>query len=79
MLSAYCWQFQQTEDPNRVIRLARNQAWAQQHPTVLGPDRSHFYMGPDDAMHMGYLAYGSGTSNLQLLSMLRPGKKEGSM
>jgi len=73
----HCYrQFQQKEDPNRVIRLVRDTAWAQQHPTVLGPDRSHFYMGPVDAMHMGYLMYGGGTSKFQMRTMLEPGKKE---
>jgi len=67
----------QREDPNTVIRLVRDTAWIQQHPTVLGPDKSYFYLGPNNSL--GYLIYGGGNIQLPMPYMLRPGKKEGSL
>ncbi|KAF9523269.1 hypothetical protein CPB83DRAFT_887033 [Crepidotus variabilis] len=70
-------EFTQKDDPNRVIRLARDVQWAQQRPTAMGPDNSYFYLGPEN--NIGYLIYGSTSTRIPMSSMLRGGKKEGSV
>ncbi|KAF4601685.1 hypothetical protein EYR40_004884 [Pleurotus pulmonarius] len=44
-------------NPNIVVMLRREAAWSQQHPTIMGPDRSFLYFGPGQSQ--GHLAYGN--------------------
>lgn len=62
------------ENPNLILKLTREAAWAQQHPNVMGPSSSFFYFGPNRSP--GYLAYGS--SGTQPMANSRRQKKDGS-
>ncbi|KAF9528044.1 hypothetical protein CPB83DRAFT_855232 [Crepidotus variabilis] len=70
-------EFQQNEDPNRVIRLVRDGEWSARYPSVMGPDRSYFFMGPEN--NLGYIVFGNGNIHIPMGYMLRGGKKEGSV
>ncbi|TFK29041.1 hypothetical protein FA15DRAFT_664698 [Coprinopsis marcescibilis] len=61
-------------DPNIILRLSRELSWSQQHPSVMGPDNSYFYLGAENAP--GYIVYGNGTLHIPMPFFLRPGKKE---
>ncbi|PFH48995.1 hypothetical protein AMATHDRAFT_81533 [Amanita thiersii Skay4041] len=62
-------------DPNAIVRLTREAPWAQQHPTIMGPDNSFFYLGPES--RPGYIIYGNGRTNIPMTCCIRK-KKEGS-
>ncbi|PPQ94800.1 hypothetical protein CVT25_007437 [Psilocybe cyanescens] len=64
-------------NPNPVIRLTREAAWSQQHPSVMGPDNSFFYLGPESST--GYIVYGGGRVHIPMNFFLRPGKRDGSL
>ncbi|KDR84250.1 hypothetical protein GALMADRAFT_220039 [Galerina marginata CBS 339.88] len=66
-----------SRSPNPVIRLTREPAWSQQHPSIMGPDNSYFYLGPESTS--GYIVYGNNRTNIPMNFFLRPGKREGSL
>ncbi|KAG2143621.1 hypothetical protein DEU56DRAFT_791606 [Suillus clintonianus] len=43
---------------NVIVHIAREAAWSQQHPEIMGPSNSYLYFGPSRAP--GYLVYGNG-------------------
>jgi len=45
-------------NPNLLVRLTREPEWSQQHPNIMGPNKSFLYFGPDRSL--GYLVYGNG-------------------
>ncbi|KAJ8463938.1 hypothetical protein ONZ45_g17412 [Pleurotus djamor] len=55
-----CLAVQIPQDPNLVVRVRREDAWSQQHPAIMGPDRSFLYFGPGNTQ--GYLVYGNSAS-----------------
>ncbi|KAF4619583.1 hypothetical protein D9613_004771 [Agrocybe pediades] len=59
--------------PNVILRLTRELEWSQQHPSIMGPDNSYFYMGPENAP--GYVVYGNGRINIGMPFFLRKGKR----
>ncbi|KAF8180213.1 hypothetical protein BJ912DRAFT_634858 [Pholiota molesta] len=60
-------------NPNIIIRVARETAWSQHYPSVLGPDNAYLYLGPESTM--GYVIYGNNPTNLAMHYFLRPGKQ----
>ncbi|KAF8967461.1 hypothetical protein BDZ97DRAFT_1903351 [Flammula alnicola] len=66
-----------TINPNPVIRVTREAAWSQQHPSIMGPDNSYLYLGPESTP--GYVVYGGNTTHISMTFFLRPGKREGSL
>jgi len=66
-----------SRNPNAVVRLTREAAWSQQHPSIMGPDNSYFYLGPESTA--GFIVYGSNQINIPMAYYLRPGKREGSL
>ncbi|PPR06613.1 hypothetical protein CVT24_001720 [Panaeolus cyanescens] len=68
---------QVAQDPNLVLRLTRETAWSSQHPSIMGPDNSFFYLGPESTA--GYIIYGNNASNIPMNFFLRPGKREQSL
>ena len=69
--------FQVAHDPNPVVRLIREGDWSQQHPTIMGPDNSYFYLGPESTA--GYIVYGNNRTHIPMTFFLRPGRREGSL
>ncbi|PPR03444.1 hypothetical protein CVT26_007860 [Gymnopilus dilepis] len=63
--------------PNPVVRITREAEWAQQHPSIMGPDNSYLYLGPESTA--GYIIYGSNQTQIPMNFFLRPGKREGSL
>ncbi|KAG1735020.1 hypothetical protein EDB19DRAFT_1995978 [Suillus lakei] len=43
---------------NVIVHIAREAAWSQQHPEIMGPSNSYLYFGPSRTP--GYLVYGNG-------------------
>jgi len=66
-----------SRSPNPVIRLIREAAWSQQHRTIMGPDNSYFYLGPESTA--GYIAYGNNLTHIPMTFFLRRGRREGSL
>ncbi|RDB19983.1 hypothetical protein Hypma_013032 [Hypsizygus marmoreus] len=62
-------------NPNAVIRLTREAAWAQQHPSIMGPVNSYLYFGPENAP--GYVVYGNNRNSIPMAYFLRQ-RREGS-
>ncbi|KAF8638097.1 hypothetical protein AX17_002458 [Amanita inopinata Kibby_2008] len=62
-------------DPNPIIRLRREAEWAQQHPTIMGPDTAFYYLGPEN--RPGYVIYGSNKTNIKMSQLFRQ-NREGS-
>ncbi|KAF9476720.1 hypothetical protein BDN70DRAFT_153736 [Pholiota conissans] len=60
-------------NPNILIRVARETAWSQHYPSVLGPDNAYLYLGPESTM--GYVIYGNNPTNFPMHYFLRPGKQ----
>jgi len=48
---------QVSKTPNPLIKLEREPEWAELHQPILGPDRSWFYLGPNNSP--GYVCYGT--------------------
>lgn len=46
------------QQANLIVHIAREAAWSQQHPEIMGPRNSYLYFGPSKAP--GYLVYGNG-------------------
>jgi len=61
-------------NPNIVVRITREPEWSQQHPGIMGPNKSFLYFGPDHSL--GYLVYGN--SPTQPMSNSVRQKREGS-
>lgn len=62
-------------DPNRIIRLRREEAWSSLHSQLIqGPDKSHFFFGAED--RVGVIEYGNNGIRIPMEYYLRPGKKE---
>lgn len=61
--------------PNPIIRLTREAPWAQQHPSIMGPDNSFYYLGPEN--RPGYVIYGNNRTNIQMANLMKK-KSEGS-
>ncbi|KAF9266086.1 hypothetical protein L218DRAFT_971514 [Marasmius fiardii PR-910] len=55
--------------PNLVVRLTREALWASQHPTIMGPERSYFYFGPQ--VTAGYVMYGNNHITLPMSHLCR--------
>ncbi|KAF6748988.1 hypothetical protein DFP72DRAFT_1073812 [Ephemerocybe angulata] len=67
-----------SDDPNKIVRLMREDTWAKQYPnTVMGPDKSHFFFGAEE--RPGVLEYGNNGIRIPMEYLLRAGKKEGSI
>jgi len=64
-------------NPNSVLRLSREPEWSQQHPSIMGPENSFFYLGPESSA--GYVVYGNNRLNIGMTYFLRKGKREGSL
>lgn len=62
------------ENPNLIMKIAREAPWAQQHPDIMGPSNSYFYFGPNRTP--GHLIYGNST--YQTMAQARNRKKENS-
>jgi hypothetical protein len=64
-------------DPNKIIRLIREEPWATAHSSyIMGPDKSYFFFGAEE--RPGYVVYGNSQIKISMEFFLRPGKKEGS-
>ncbi|KAF8733950.1 hypothetical protein AX14_003521 [Amanita brunnescens Koide BX004] len=61
--------------PNPIIRLTREAPWAQQHPSIMGPDNSYYYLGPEN--RPGYIIYGNNRTNIPMANLMKK-KSEGS-
>ena len=61
--------------PNLVIKLTREATWSQQHPSIMGPNNSYFYFGPDTSS--GYIMYGNNPTSHLMTHSIRQ-KREGS-
>ena len=72
-----CLHSQVERYPNPVVRITREAEWAQQHPSIMGPDNSYLYLGPESTA--GYIIYGSNQTQIPMNFFLRPGKREGSL
>ncbi|KAJ7590280.1 hypothetical protein C8J56DRAFT_859705 [Mycena floridula] len=67
--------------PTLIIRLTREPQWAQQHPGVMGPERSWFYFGPPSGGNLadfrvervspGYVVYGNNRISLPMAHLVR--------
>ncbi|CDO77200.1 hypothetical protein BN946_scf184747.g13 [Trametes cinnabarina] len=60
------------ENPNLIMKIAREAPWAQQHPDIMGPNNSYLYFGPNRTP--GHLIYGNST--YQTMAQARNRKKE---
>ncbi|KAJ7075080.1 hypothetical protein B0H15DRAFT_792314 [Mycena belliarum] len=81
--------FTASHTPNLVLKLAREAAWAQHHPGVMGPDAAYFYFGPSapsytsvyapgtPAPSPGYVVYGNNRHSIPMAA-LRRRTREGS-
>ena len=65
---------QADENPNLIMKIAREAPWAQQHPDIMGPSNSYLYFGPNRIP--GHLIYGNST--YQTMAQARHRKKENS-
>lgn len=63
--------------PNPVVRVTREAAWSSQHPSIMGPDNSYLYLGPESTA--GYIVYGGNKTHIPMNFFLRPGRREGSL
>ncbi|EIW76263.1 hypothetical protein CONPUDRAFT_139678 [Coniophora puteana RWD-64-598 SS2] len=61
--------------PNVVMHIAREAEWRQQHTTIMGPDNSFLYFGPERMP--GYMVYGNGAQQ-PMTSSLRKKDSSGS-
>lgn len=57
------------------MRLTREAAWSQQHPSIMGPDNSFFYFGPGPSP--GYIVYGNNRTSIPMGHFTRQ-RREGS-
>ncbi|KAF9458468.1 hypothetical protein BDZ94DRAFT_1313236 [Collybia nuda] len=62
-------------NPNAVVRLTREAAWSQHHPSIMGPDNSYFYFGPGNGP--GYIVYGNSRVHIPMPYFIRQ-KRDGS-
>ncbi|PIL37617.1 hypothetical protein GSI_01311 [Ganoderma sinense ZZ0214-1] len=62
------------ENPNLIMKIARETPWASQHSDIMGPPNSYFYFGPNRTP--GHLIYGNST--YQTMAQARHRKKESS-
>ncbi|TBU45200.1 hypothetical protein BD309DRAFT_1071558 [Dichomitus squalens] len=62
------------ENPNLIMKIAREAPWAEQHPDIMGPSNSYFYFGPNRTP--GHFIYGNSTYFSMAQARLR--KKENS-
>ncbi|KAI0832879.1 hypothetical protein BC628DRAFT_1348707 [Trametes gibbosa] len=62
------------ENPNLIMKIAREAPWAQQHPDIMGPSNSYLYFGPNRTP--GHLIYGNSTYHT--MAQARNRKKENS-
>ncbi|KAF5364264.1 hypothetical protein D9756_000102 [Leucocoprinus leucothites] len=65
-----------SKSPNLVIKLHREPRWAQLHTSILGPEKSWFYLGPNQKP--GYVCYGNNQTNLGMIEKFRKRKRDGS-
>lgn len=62
--------------PTLVIKLHREHKWAELHSTMLGPEKSWFYLGPGN--RPGYVCYGNNQINHNMSEKFRKKKKDSS-
>lgn len=62
-------QISQIPIANVVIRLTREDDWAQNHPDIMGPRNSFFYFGPSRST--GHLIYGNTPEQAMADSMIQ--------
>ena len=63
------------ENPNLIMKIARETPWASQHSAdIMGPSNSYFYFGPNRTP--GHLIYGNST--YQTMAQAGHRKKESS-
>lgn len=60
--------FKVDQQVNLIVHIAREAAWSQQHPEIMGPRNSYLYFGPSKTP--GYLVYGNG-SEVAMVNHLR--------
>ncbi|KXN88998.1 hypothetical protein AN958_06460 [Leucoagaricus sp. SymC.cos] len=60
--------------PNLVIKLHREPKWAQMHPSIMGPEKSWFYLGPGNIP--GYVCYGNNPSHHGMMEKFRKRKRD---
>ncbi|EKM79792.1 hypothetical protein AGABI1DRAFT_113076 [Agaricus bisporus var. burnettii JB137-S8] len=65
-----------SHNPTLVIKLHREAKWAGLHPTMLGPEKSWYYLGPGNKA--GYVCYGNNQTNHNMSEKFRKKKREGS-
>lgn len=59
----------QESNPNPVIRMTRENAWAQLHSSIMGPENSFLYFGPNTIA--GFVLYGSNSTPIQMAKCCR--------
>jgi hypothetical protein len=65
----------QVSGDNKVFRLTREVPWSQQHQSIMGPDKSYIYLGPNNVP--GHVAYGNNGIEIGMQYLLQQ-KREGS-
>ncbi|KAJ7253454.1 hypothetical protein C8J57DRAFT_1348129 [Mycena rebaudengoi] len=78
-----------SHNPNLIVKLAREAAWSQHNPGIMGPDAAYFYFGPSVASYSspygagaptpspGYIMYGNNRNSIPMPYMRRQ-SREGS-
>ncbi|KAK2464839.1 hypothetical protein APHAL10511_003138 [Amanita phalloides] len=56
-------------NPNPIVRLTREPLWAQQHPSIMGPDNSFYYLGPEN--RPGYIIYGNNPVHFPMVNLMK--------
>jgi hypothetical protein len=62
--------------PNLVIKLHREPKWTQLHSSIMGPEKSWFYLGPSN--QSGFVIYGNNQTHLNMMDKFRKRKRDGS-
>ncbi|KAH6912412.1 hypothetical protein BKA70DRAFT_1370058 [Coprinopsis sp. MPI-PUGE-AT-0042] len=70
--------FSADRNPNTVVKISRDSAFTQKHLSIIGPDNSFLYLGPNNS-GVGYALYGGNTTQFLMAHFRQPGKKEGSI
>lgn len=60
---------QASNSPTLLIKLHREPEWAQLHQSILGPEKSWFYLGPNK--QPGYVCYGNNQTNHGMMEKFR--------
>jgi hypothetical protein len=69
---------QAAKNPNTVVKISRDASFSHKHPSIIGPENSFLYLGPNNT-GVGYANYGTNATQFLMTHFRQPGKKEGSM